>query len=69
MKKDEKKKAVPLGTLSVLTDDDLDRLSQVTPFDIEKAKIKWRERAPKKYKNLLDAKTDADVKDANANPQ
>lgn len=55
-KKPVKKKKVPLGKPLQLSDADLDRLSQVTPFDIEVAKIAWKRNVPKKYKNLLDAK-------------
>jgi hypothetical protein len=50
-----KKKGVPLGKPLQLTDADLDRLSVITPMDIEEAKIAWRRNVPKKYKNLLDA--------------
>ena len=46
------------------TDGDLDRLSEVTQVDIEKAKAKWRKSVPKKYKKLLDAES---VKNANPN--
>ena len=63
-KKVEKKKRVPLGKPLKLTDADLDRLSQVTPSDIEAAKIRWRQNAPKKYKNLLDAEVETDNADS-----
>jgi protein-tyrosine-phosphatase len=58
-----KKKGVPLGKPLQLTDADLDRLSVITPMDIEEAKIAWRRNVPKKYKNLLDA----EVKPTDAN--
>jgi hypothetical protein len=60
-----KKKGVPLGKPLQLTDADLDRLSVITPMDIEEAKIAWRRNVPKKYKNLLDA----EVKPTDANNQ
>ncbi len=56
---------VPLGKPLEWTDADLDRLSVVTPGDIENAKVAWRRNAPKKYKNLLDAQ----VKPSDANNQ
>lgn len=62
-KKPVKKKNVPLGKPLQLTDADLDRLSVVTPADIEKAKIAWRKNVPKKYKNLLDAEVKKDNAD------
>jgi hypothetical protein len=58
----------PLGHLIPYTDAELDQLSQVTPQDIERAKVWWKENAPRKYKNLLDAKP-TDVKPGdNGNP-
>jgi len=60
-----KKKGVPLGKPLQLTDADIDRLSVITPMDIEEAKIAWRRNVPKKYKNLLDA----EVKPTDANNQ
>ena len=60
-----KKKGVPLGKPLQLTDADLDRLSVITPMDIEEAKLAWRRNVPKKYKNLLDA----EVKPTDANNQ
>lgn len=53
---DKPKPKVPLGKPLPLTDEDLDRLSQVTPEDIEKAKSFWNEAASPKYKELLNAK-------------
>ena len=66
-KKDKpvKKQVVPMGQPLKLTDADLDRLSVVTPADIEAAKVEWRRNVPKKYKNLLDA----EVKPSNADNQ
>jgi hypothetical protein len=53
---DKPKPKVPLGKPLPLTDEDLDKLSQVTPEDIEKAKSFWQENASAKYKDLLNAK-------------
>lgn len=50
-------KPIPLGKLLQLTDDQLDDLSKVTPADIEKAKVFWRNNAPAEFKSLLDAQT------------
>lgn len=50
-------KPVPLGRPLQLTDEQLDLLSQVTPADIEKAKVFWRANAPKEFKTLPDAET------------
>jgi hypothetical protein len=41
------------------TDADLERLSQISPTDQQQAAALWRERAPKAFKDLLDAETDA----------
>ena len=49
------KKRVPLGKHLPLTDKQLDKLSQVTEEDIEKAKQLWRKYAPPKFADLLDA--------------
>jgi hypothetical protein len=53
----DQKKKVPLGKPLELTDEQLDALAQVTPADIEKAKVAWRSNAPEKFKTLLDAQT------------
>lgn len=50
-------KKVPLGKPLELTDEQLDQLAEVTPTDIEKAKVFWRTHAPKEFKTLLDAQT------------
>lgn len=50
-------KKTPLGKPLALTDEQLDQLSQVTPADIEKAKVAWRTSAPQEFKTLLDAET------------
>lgn len=51
------KKKVPLGEPLDLTDAQLDQLAEVTPTDIEKAKVLWRTHAPEETKTLLDAET------------
>ena len=50
-------KKVPLGKPLDLTDEQLDQLAEVTPTDIEKAKVSWRINAPEEFKTLLDAET------------
>lgn len=50
-------KPVPLGKPLELTDEQLDELSQITPADIEKAKVFWRNNAPAESATLLDAET------------
>lgn len=50
-------KKVPLGKPLDLTDEQLDQLAEVTPADIEKAKVFWRTHAPEKFRDLLDAET------------
>ncbi len=49
------KKRVPLGKALKHSDEQLDQLSQITPADIEAAKVFWRKHAPAKHKKLLDA--------------
>ena len=49
------KKKVPLGKPLKLTDKQLDQLAEVTPTDIEKAKVAWRAAVPDEFKTLLDA--------------
>ena len=48
-------KKIPLGKPLELTDEQLDQLAQVTPTDIEKAKVFWRAHAPEELQDLLDA--------------
>lgn len=50
-------KKIPLGKPLKLTDEQLDQLAEVTPTDIEKAKVFWRTHAPEEFKTLLDAET------------
>jgi hypothetical protein len=50
-------KKIPLGKPLELTDEQLDQLAEVTPTDIEKAKLFWRAHAPDEFKTLLDAQT------------
>lgn len=54
---DKKTKKVPLGKPLPVNDKVLDVLSVVTEADIEKAKALWRSKAPKGFKDLLDAQT------------
>lgn len=49
------KPKVPLGKPLLLTDEDLDRLSQITPEDIEKVKAEVKKISPT-LANLLNAK-------------
>lgn len=39
------------------TQADLDKLTEITPADQEQAAKLWRERAPARFKDLLDAET------------
>ena len=45
----------PIGKPLTLTDNDLDRLAEVTDADIERARALWRQTAPDEFKTLLDA--------------
>ena len=54
---DPLKKLMPLGKPLQLTDEELEKLSQVTPGDIEKAKVFWRQHVPDEFETLLDAQT------------
>lgn len=49
------KKRVPLGKLLPLTEKQLTEAAVVTEEDIEKAKQFWRDNAPEKFIDLLDA--------------
>ena len=51
------KKKVPLGKPLSLTDKKLDAAAEITEEDIEEAKEFWRENAPEKFIDLLDAET------------
>lgn len=53
-----KKKRKPLGKPIEWTDADLDALSNITEADIIEAGQWWKQNAPKKYKNLLNANPD-----------
>lgn len=50
-------KKTQLGKPLALSDEHLDQLAEVTPADIEKAKVFWRTHAPEEFKTLLDAET------------
>ena len=51
------KKKVPLGKPLPLTSAELTEASQVTEEDIKNARKFWRENAPDKFVDLLDAET------------
>ena len=57
------KKSVPLGEPLPLTERQLDMAAVITGEDIKEAKELWRESAPEKFWNLLDAEF---VEDSNA---
>jgi hypothetical protein len=46
---------VPLGQPLEWSDADLDTLSQISPQDVQAAQQRWRNVAPTRYRNLLDA--------------
>jgi len=48
-------KKVPLGKPLRLSDKQLDKLSEITDADIEKAKQLWRKYASPEFADLLDA--------------
>lgn len=47
-------KSVPLGKPLPLTDNDLDRLAEVTDADIERAAALWRQTVDEEFRDLLD---------------
>lgn len=54
--RNNRKRRVPLGApLPDSTDQD----AEITPEDIERAKINWRKNAPPQYRDLLDAEVDS----------
>lgn len=58
------KKKVPLGKSLSLTDKQLTDAAEITEEDIENAKKFWRENAPDKFVDLLDA----EIVDEEGNP-
>lgn len=48
-------KTIPLGKPLPLTDEQLDKLAQVTPVDIVKAQALWRASVAPAFRTLLDA--------------
>lgn len=58
------KKKVPLGNPLSLTDKQLTDAAVITEKDIERAKEFWRENAPDKFVDLLDA----EIVDEEGNP-
>lgn len=57
-------KRKPLGKPLPLTDDDLDRLAQVQPEEVERAADAWRDTVKGELKTLLDADDEELVADA-----
>ena len=57
----EQKKRKPMGKPIEWTEADIEKMSEVTPEDIEQAAERWREVASPKYKNLLDAQETDDT--------
>ena len=51
------KKKVPLGSPLPLTDKELTDAAAITEQDIENARKFWRDNAPDKFWDLLDAET------------
>lgn len=47
--------ARPRGKAIRWNDGDLDRIVEVTPEDVEEAKVAFREDAPTRFQDLLDA--------------
>lgn len=45
------------------TDEEIDRMAEITPEDVASAKATYRRLAPKRAKRLLDAKTVDEVDD------
>jgi hypothetical protein len=49
-----------LGSAIDWSEDDLDRLSEISQSDIESAQAWWRQHAPARYRRLLDAQPEID---------
>lgn len=60
MAKPPEEKRVPLGKGLGWTEEDIDRLAEITPQDIEEAKAAWRRDAPPWARELLDATEEAE---------
>jgi hypothetical protein len=46
---------VARGEVEELSDEELERLAEISPSDIEEAKAAFRRHAPPAFRNLLDA--------------
>jgi len=51
-------KRVPLGKPLGWSDEDMDALATITPEDVERAKVAWRQHSPRQFRDLLDAVPD-----------
>lgn len=56
-----------LGKPLELSSEQIEKLSQITYSDIEKAKLLWRDTVDYKYKTLLDAQIMDDLINDNSN--
>ena len=50
-----KKPPIPRGKALPRDDETLERLALTTPSDVEDARLWWRQHAPGRYKDLLEA--------------
>lgn len=57
-KKQQPKKSTPVGEAIDWSDEEIDRLAEVTDEDITSAKAQAKRLMPKKARKVLDAKTD-----------
>ena len=48
-------RTVPMGGRDPISDEELEKLAEITPEDIQSAKAAWRRHAPPSMKTLLDA--------------
>lgn len=55
MQQPPKKRAKPLGKAIQWSDDDLDQLAQISEADKKAADALWKNEAPARFKDLLDA--------------
>lgn len=49
----------PRRRIDHFTDEDLDRMAQITPEDLARARAWWEDGAPAEFRGLLDAAEDA----------
>jgi hypothetical protein len=57
--------AVSLGRPLQLSENQINRYSQVSELDIERAKLLWKSSVNKKFKSLLDAQVLQDINATN----